>query len=98
MGWTDLVVLAGDPPPLLPGAKPKAIPGLAPVVQELFGYGLYLLVLAGATGVGVGVFKMATANKGRGEGGSEPFKWMGAGLGAVMIASVLISVINGVAG
>lgn len=86
------------PPPVLPGAKPTPIPGMAPIVSELFGYGLYVLVIAGACAVGYGVLKLATADKSRsGGGGSEPFKWMGGGVLAIMISSVLISILNGIA-
>lgn len=82
---------------LLPGAKPKAIPGLDPIVTELFGYALYILVLAGGSSTGFGVYKLATADKSRNGGGSEPFKWMGGGILAIMLAGTLISIINGIA-
>ncbi|MET9466618.1 hypothetical protein ABZY44_17775 [Streptomyces sp. NPDC006544] len=67
-------------------------------MSELFGYGLYILVIAGACAVGYGVLKLASADKSRsGGGGSEPFKWMGGGVLAIMISSVLISILNGIA-
>ncbi|MEV7442870.1 hypothetical protein AB0O22_17230 [Streptomyces sp. NPDC091204] len=89
-------VFAG-PAPILPGAKPTPIPGMAPIVTELFGYGLYVLVLAGVGAAGFGVFKLATADKSRNGGGSEPFKWMGGGVLAILLASTLISILNGIA-
>ncbi|MER5966789.1 hypothetical protein [Streptomyces sp. NPDC002057] len=90
-------LLAG-PVPVLPGAKPTPIPGMAPIVSELFGYGLYVLVLAGCCAVGYGVLKLATADKSRSGGGaSEPFKWMGGGVLSILLASVLISILNGIA-
>lgn len=64
---------------LLPAAKPKKIPGLDNTVSTLFGYGLWLLLLAGACAVGFGVYKLAMSDKSRNGGGSEPFKWMGGG-------------------
>ncbi|OKI92080.1 hypothetical protein AMK18_32975 [Streptomyces sp. CB01249] len=84
--------------PLIPPATPKAIPGLDSSVATLFGYGLWLVVLAGAGGVGYGVFKLAVSDKSRGGGGSEPFKWMGGGIAAVILAGVVIAVLNGIAG
>ncbi|WP_331726975.1 hypothetical protein OG725_36895 (plasmid) [Streptomyces sp. NBC_01213] len=92
MEW---IILAGD---LLPPAQPTPIPGAGTVVQRLAGYGLWLLVLAGSAGVGIGGYKLATINKGRDGNGMEPFKWMGGGLAAVVIAGALIGIINGVAG
>ncbi|MFD3908987.1 hypothetical protein ACFXOL_29425 [Streptomyces californicus] len=92
MEW---ITLAGD---LLPPAKPKPIPGAGPVVQRLSEYGLYLLALGGGVGIGIGGFKLATANKGRDGNGMEPFKWMGGGLAALLLAGALIGIINGVAG
>ncbi|GGZ90017.1 hypothetical protein GCM10010371_57430 [Streptomyces subrutilus] len=90
-------VFAG-PAPILPGAKPTPIPGMSPIVSELFGYALWVLVIAGGCAVGYGVFKLASADKSRSSGGaSEPFKWMGGGVLAIMISSVLISVLNGIA-
>lgn len=70
---------------------------MAPVVVELFGYGLYLLVLAGGTATGYGIYKLAWADKSRQGGGSEPFKWMGAGILAILMAGTLIAMINGIA-
>ncbi|CAM5316079.1 hypothetical protein SBADM41S_03788 [Streptomyces badius] len=74
---TTLVTLAED---LIPGAKPTKIPGLAPAAPEIFGYGLWLLILAGVGGAGFGVYKLAVADKSRNGGGSQPFKWMGGGI------------------
>ncbi|WP_431984708.1 hypothetical protein [Streptomyces qinglanensis] len=82
---------------VIPGAKPTQIPGVSGTVSELAGYGLWLLVLAGAGGVGFGIFKLATADKSRHGGGSEPFKWMGGGIAAVLLAGSLITIINGIA-
>ncbi|GAA3380707.1 hypothetical protein GCM10020367_69070 [Streptomyces sannanensis] len=95
----DMITLAGAlaDKGLLPGAKPTEVPGLAPVVSELFGYGLYFLVLAGAGSTGFGVYKLATADKSRNGGGSEPFKWMGGGVLAIMLAGTLITILNGIA-
>ncbi|MFI1786142.1 MULTISPECIES: hypothetical protein [Streptomyces] len=92
MEW---MILAKD---LLPPAQPKPIPGADEVVQPLAEYGLWLLALAGGVGVGIGGYKLATANKGRDGNGMEPFKWMGGGITAVILAGALISIINGVAG
>ncbi|MFI6209164.1 hypothetical protein ACIBAI_22620 [Streptomyces sp. NPDC051041] len=91
---SELVTLAG----IIPGAEPTKIPGMEGPVSELFGYGLWLLVLAGAGGVGFGVYKLAVADKSRHGGGSEPFKWMGAGAAAVILAGSLITILNGIAG
>ncbi|MER7763052.1 hypothetical protein [Streptomyces sp. NPDC097619] len=95
----DMITLAGalTDKGLLPGAKPTPIPGLAPVVSEIFGYCLYLLIIAGASATGFGIYKLAWADKGRQGGGSEPFKWMGAGILAVLMAGTLITMINGIA-
>ncbi|WP_316528092.1 hypothetical protein [Kitasatospora brasiliensis] len=92
--------LTEDPakPQLIPGAKPTKIPGMDGMVSTLFGYGLWLLLLAGVVGAGVGVFKLAMADKSRHGGGSEPFKWMGGGIAAVLLAGSLISILNGIAG
>ncbi|MEU2380321.1 hypothetical protein [Streptomyces misionensis] len=87
-------VLAG----LIPGAKPTKIPGMDGPVSEMFGYGLWLLILAGVGGVGFGVFKLAISDKSRNGGGSEPFKWMGAGVAAILLSSSLIAILNGIAG
>ncbi|MGW3200034.1 hypothetical protein ACWDBD_36815 [Streptomyces sp. NPDC001118] len=92
---THLVTLAGD---IIPGAKPTKIDGLSDPVSKLFGYGLWLLILAGAGGVGFGVFKLAVSDKSRHGGGSEPFKWMGAGVAAILLAGSLITILNGIAG
>lgn len=90
----DLVTLAG----LIPGAKPTQIPGLSEPVSQLFGYGLWLLILAGAGGTGFGVYKLAVADKSRHGGGSEPFKWMGGGVATILLAGSLITILNGIAG
>ncbi|UZI33944.1 hypothetical protein [Streptomyces sp. VB1] len=90
-GWN----LAAD---IIPGAKPTEIPGMAGTVTEIFGYGLWILILAGVGGVGYGFFKLAVSDKGRNGGGSEPFKWMGGGLVAIVISGSLIAMLNGVAG
>ncbi|MFJ5552514.1 hypothetical protein [Streptomyces sp. NPDC093225] len=87
----------GDPGGLLPGAKPTPIPGLGPVLIELIGYGLYMLVLAGGSATGYGIYKLAWADKGRQGNGAEPFKWIGAGILAVLMAGILIPMINGIA-
>ncbi|MEV7028058.1 hypothetical protein [Kitasatospora sp. NPDC093558] len=87
-----------DKPQLIPSAKPTRIPGMDGTVSTLFGYGLWLLVLAGVVAAGVGVFKLAMADKSRHGGGSEPFKWMGGGIAAVLLAGSLISILNGIAG
>ncbi|MFI0901907.1 hypothetical protein [Streptomyces sp. NPDC020983] len=83
---------------LIPGAKPTKIPGLDGPVSQVFGYGLWLLVLAGAGGVGFGIYKLATADKSRNGGGSEPFKWMGGGIAAILLSGSLIAILNGIAG
>ncbi|MEU2899654.1 hypothetical protein ABZ690_07990 [Streptomyces sp. NPDC006967] len=67
-------------------------------MAEIFGYGLWLLILAGVGGVGFGVYKLAVSDKSRNGGGSEPFKWMGGGLAAVILSSSLIAILNGIAG
>ncbi|MEU8526427.1 hypothetical protein AB0C77_12645 [Streptomyces sp. NPDC048629] len=90
----DLVTLAA----IIPGADPTPIPGVSPTVSKLFGYGLWLLILAGAGATGFGVFKLAVADKSRNGGGSEPFKWMGGGIAAVLLSGSLITIINGIAG
>ncbi|MFD7454118.1 hypothetical protein [Kitasatospora sp. NPDC059827] len=83
---------------LIPAAKPTKIPGMDGMVSTLFGYGLWLLVLAGVFATGFGVFKLATAEKSRHGGGSEPFKWMGAGVAAILLSGSLISILNGIVG
>lgn len=83
---------------LIPPATPTTIPGLSEPVSQLFGWGLWLVILAGAGGVGYGVFKLAVSDKSRGGGGSEPFKWMGGGIAAVLLAGSLIAILNGIAG
>ncbi|QDN84390.1 hypothetical protein [Streptomyces sp. RLB3-6] len=93
----DLYVAAGGGG-LIPGAKPTKIPGMDGPVSQIFGYFLWLLVLSGVGGVGVGVFKLATSDKSRNGGGSEPFKWMGGGLAAILLSSSLIAILNGIAG
>ncbi|MYT82493.1 hypothetical protein YW3DRAFT_06785 [Streptomyces sp. MnatMP-M77] len=92
MEW---IILAKD---LLPPAQPKPIPGADKVVQPLFEYGLWILAISGGVGVGIGGYKLATTNKGRDCNGLEPFKWMGGGISAVVLAGSLIAIINGVAG
>jgi hypothetical protein len=83
---------------LLPGADPTPIPGLNGPVSQMLGYGLWLVLLAGAGGTIFGVYKLAVADKSRHGGGSEPFKWMGGGIAAVLLAGSLITIINGIAG
>lgn len=83
---------------LIPGAKPTPIPEMNGPVAEIFGYGLWLLILAGVGGVGFGVYKLAVSDKSRNGGGAEPFKWMGGGLAAVILSSSLIAILNGIAG
>ncbi|WP_259316392.1 hypothetical protein [Kitasatospora xanthocidica] len=75
--------LAEDPKNsgLIPAAKPTKIPGMEGTVSTLFGYGLWILLLAGVVAAGVGVWKLAMSDKSRHGGGSEPFKWMGSGVG-----------------
>ncbi|MEU9535815.1 hypothetical protein AB0D00_26345 [Streptomyces sp. NPDC048213] len=98
--WDWIRLADGETPSgdLIPPASPTRIPGLDGPVSTLFGYGLWLLVLAGAGAVGYGVFKLAVSDKGRGGGGAEPAKWMGGGIAAVLLAGVLITVLNGIAG
>jgi hypothetical protein len=83
---------------LIPDAKPTAIPGLNGTVSTLFGYGLYILVLVGVAGVGFGVYKLVVSDKSRHGGGAEPFKWMGAGIAAILLSGSLIAILNGIAG
>ena len=56
---------------LIPGAKPTKIPGLTGPVSEIFGYGLWMLILAGVGGAGYGVYKLAVADKSRNGGGAS---------------------------
>lgn len=94
-----LYTLADDAPgPLIPDAKPKKIPGLDKPVMDIFGYGLWLVILAGVAGVGFGVYKLAVSDKSRNGGGSEPFKWMGGGVAAILLSSSLIAILNGISG
>ncbi|MEU5164291.1 hypothetical protein AB0G74_32385 [Streptomyces sp. NPDC020875] len=82
---------------LIPPATPTKIPSMDGPVSEIFGYALWVLTIAGVGGVGYGVFKLAVADKSRNGGGSEPFKWMGGGILAIIIAGSLISILNGIA-
>ncbi|MFD5588815.1 hypothetical protein ACFWII_34045 [Streptomyces sp. NPDC127063] len=91
---SEMTTLAG----LIPDAKPTEITGLHGPVAKLFGWGLWLLVLAGAGGTAFGVYKLAISDKSRHGGGSEPFKWMGAGVAAILLAGSLITILNGIAG
>ncbi|MFE2314126.1 hypothetical protein ACFXC8_13185 [Streptomyces sp. NPDC059441] len=91
---TQLVTLAG----IIPGAKPTQIPGMSDTVSQLLGYALWGLVLAGVGGTGFGVYKLAVSDKSRHGGGSEPFKWMGGGIVAIVLAGSLITILNGIAG
>ncbi|MEU3279265.1 hypothetical protein [Streptomyces antibioticus] len=90
---TEMVTLAG----LIPDAKPTKIPGMDGTVSDLLGYALWVLVLAGVGGAGFGVYKLAVSDKSRNGGGSEPFKWMGGGIAAILLASSLIAILNGIA-
>ncbi|MFG2913115.1 hypothetical protein ACGF0D_09515 [Kitasatospora sp. NPDC048298] len=83
---------------LIPAAKPTKIPGMDGMVSTMFGYGLWLLVLAGVCATGYGVWKLAITEKSRHGGGSEPFKWMGAGIAAILLSGSLISILNGIVG
>ncbi|MBC2869866.1 hypothetical protein H1R13_34405 [Streptomyces mexicanus] len=91
---TEWVTLAG----IIPGATPTKIPQLEGPISKIFGYGLWLLVLAGAAGAGIGVYKLVWSDKRGHGGGSEPFKWMGAGVAAILLAGSLIAILNGIAG
>ena len=82
----------------IPAAKPTKIPGIDGTVSQLFGYGLWLLILAGAAGTGYGIYKLAISDKSRHGGGAEPFKWMGGGVAAIVLAGSLIAILNGIAG
>jgi len=89
------VTLAG----LIPGAEPTKIPGMEGPVSQIFGYGLWGLILAGAAATAFGVYKLAMSDKsGRGGQASEPFKWMGGGIAAVILSGSLIAILNGIAG
>ncbi|MER6891920.1 hypothetical protein [Streptomyces halstedii] len=92
----ELITLAEDAP-LIPGGTPTQIPGLSGPVTQIFGYGLWLLILAGVGGTGFGVYKLAVADKSRNGGGAEPFKWMGGGVAAILLAGSLITILNGIA-
>ncbi|MEV6179948.1 hypothetical protein [Streptomyces sp. NPDC052015] len=81
----------------IPGGTPTEIQGLKTPVGELFNYGLWLLMLAGAGGTGFGVYKLAVSDKSRSGGGSEPFKWMGAGVASILLSGSLITILNGIA-
>lgn len=82
--------------PLIPTAKPTQIPGVSHGVSQLFGYGLWIVLLAGVAGAGFGIYKLAISDKSRNGGGSEPFKWMGGGVAAIILAGSLITILNGV--
>jgi hypothetical protein len=97
----QLINLAADPtgaPGQIPGSKPKPIEGLSSTVGTMFDYGLWILMLAGAGGTGFGVYKLAVSDKSRSGGGSEPFKWMGAGVATILLSGSLITILNGIAG
>ncbi|GAA3127237.1 hypothetical protein [Streptomyces goshikiensis] len=94
---TQLLMLAADGD-LIPGAKPTKIPGMDGPVTKIFGYGLWLLILAGAGGVGFGIYKLAISDKSRNGGGSEPFKWMGGGVATILLSGSLIAILNGISG
>lgn len=97
---TELFTLAGTlaDGDLIPGGTPTKIPNMDGPVTKIFGYGLWLLVLAGVGGTAFGVFKLAVSDKSRNGGGSEPFKWMGGGVAAILLAGSLIAILNGIAG
>ncbi|MFF7081804.1 hypothetical protein [Streptomyces lavendulae] len=90
-----LYTLADD---LIPKAEPTKIPGMDGTVSKIFGYGLWLVILAGVAGVGFGVYKLAVSDKSRNGGGSEPFKWMGGGVAAILLSGSLIAILNGISG
>ncbi|MEW1926420.1 hypothetical protein [Streptomyces sp. NPDC088360] len=83
---------------IIPDAEPVKIPGMDGVVGDMFGYGLWIVMLAGVVGAGIGIYKLAIADKSRHGGGSEPFKWMGGGAAAILLSGSLIQILNGVAG
>ncbi|GHA18979.1 hypothetical protein ACFOOM_04635 [Streptomyces echinoruber] len=91
---TEVVTLAG----ISPGVKPTEIPRVSEPVSRLFGYGPWLLILAGAGGTGFGVYKLTVADKSRHGGGSELFQWMGLDVTAILLAGSLITILNGTAG
>ncbi|WP_344458363.1 hypothetical protein, partial [Actinomadura kijaniata] len=78
----EFFTLAADGP-LIPSSTPTKIPNLDGPVSKIFGYGLWLLILAGVGGTGFGVYKLAVSDKSRSGGGAEPFKGMGGGGAAV---------------
>jgi hypothetical protein len=92
------MIMANPLAALIPGAKPTPIPGMEGPVSQIFGYGLWLIILAGVGGVGYGIFKLAVADKSRNSGGAEPFKWVGGGIAAVILSGSLIAILNGIAG
>ncbi|WP_330335804.1 hypothetical protein OHS33_39415 (plasmid) [Streptomyces sp. NBC_00536] len=92
----QLFTLAADGG-LIPGSTPTKIPGLDGPVTKIFGYALWLLILAGVGGTGYGVYKLAVSDKSRNGGGSEPFKWMGGGVATILLAGSLITILNGIA-
>ncbi|MEV7535440.1 hypothetical protein [Streptomyces hydrogenans] len=94
---SELITLAADGG-LIPGSTPTQIPGLDGPVSRLFGYGLWLLILAGAGGCAFGVYKLAVSDKSRNGGGAEPFKWMGGGVAAILLSTSLITILNGISG
>lgn len=83
---------------VIPAAKPTAIPGVSDTVSQMMGYGLWLLLIAGFGGTAFGVYKLAVSDKSRHGGGAEPFKWMGGGIAAILLAGALIDILNGIAG
>ncbi|QGV82965.1 hypothetical protein EIZ62_31640 [Streptomyces ficellus] len=105
---TQLYTLAGppgaleDPAPkeegggLIPPATLTKIPNTDGPVAV--GYGLWLLILARVGGTAFGVYKLAVSDKSRNGGGSEPFKWMGGGIAAILLSGSLIATLNGIAG
>ncbi|MEU6946584.1 hypothetical protein ABZ957_15350 [Streptomyces sp. NPDC046316] len=97
MTTTTLFTLAAEGG-LIPGSTPTKIPGMDGPVSKIFGYGLWLLILAGVGGTGFGVYKLAVSDKSRNGGGAEPFKWMGGGVATILLAGSLITILNGIAG
>jgi hypothetical protein len=92
---TRLLLLADG---IIPNAKPTKIPGVSDGVSQLLGYGLWIIILAGVAGTGYGIYKLATSDKSRQGGGGEPFRWMGGGVAAIILAGSLIAILNGIAG